>query len=853
MKFLILAAIGLSLACNDRTTDPQTPPNSVDTPDMTEADATSDMDETGCAAAGEVRVGAWNLTLDTDGVLKIQGPDVQLLSRSLCSAEAPGVRMMRGGASVREAFGAFQIDLEPEGNEAQWFAGKNGVRMEESEDGAEITVPVENSEVRIQLTPDAEDGLRVQLVADEADAYVGGELSLECDGAAYFGLGSQVTGMDLGGRTYPLWTQEQGNGKPESGSPFPLKNIPEAAYAPMGIWHASTGWTGLVTHDGYSEIDLCETDAVRLRSYQAFPGMVILSGTPRERLTKATEFTGRNQGVPDWVFGFWVNAVGGPARVDEVAQTVRDRGILASAIWTEDWIGGTSTDFGYRLSYAWEWDQEMYPNLPEQVDSLHERGFAFLAYFNPFVPQTTRMYQEGVDGGYLIKDDAGEVIVFSDPAFRQASLVDLTNPEALEWSQGYQRRAIQEIGADGWMVDFAEWLPTNTRLDNGLSGWDFHNLYPVAWQTANREMLEAELGETEAQWTYFARSGWASANGGTPGVAPTLWAGDQDTSWDYEDGFPTIFPIGAHLGMSGVAVYGSDIAGYSALSSPPTTKELFFRWMAAGAFHPLMRTHHGGAECENWSFDRDEETLLHTARYSRIHGRLLPYFRQLMEDAREFGWPIVRHPYLVEGDSPALWETEEYQYFLGDNILVAPVMTEAAVGRDVVLPGLWWPLFGESPVAAAEVRADAAVGEIPVFVRPGVALELMPEVDSFYPAVDAEVRDLSSVNSRIVALYPDENGSAASDSDLEITVQGLENWDPASLPECSSELPCVEGSVVRVVAETGESQVAGISLSVVAIPEGVTVLELGLAGDAWGALRTPSAYSPNPDAPTWCE
>lgn len=261
----------------------------------------------------------------------------------------------------------------------------------------------------------------------------------------------------------------------------------------------------------------------------------------------------------------------------------------------------------------------------------------------------------------------------------------------------------------------------------------------------------------------------------------------------------------------------------------------------------------GRAECENWSFDRDEETLLHTARYSRIHGRLLPYFRQLMEDAREFGWPIVRHPYLVEGDSPALWQTEEYQYFLGDNILVAPVMTEAADGRDVVLPGLWWPLFGQDPVEAAEIRAEAAVGEIPVFVRPGVALELMPEVDSFYPAVDAEVRDLSSVNSRIVALYPDENGAASSDTALEITVQGLGNWDPASLPACGSELPCADGDMVRVAAEAGDSQVAGVTLSVLAVPEGVTVIELGLAGDAWGALRTASEYSPNSDAPTWCE
>src|SRR5690606_999972 len=124
-----------------------------------------------------------------------------------------------------------------------------------------------------------------------------GELSFTCVAdEGFFGLGTQATGLDLRGRRYPLFTQEQGNSKPEDGGVFPLNNIPEAAYAPMGVWHSTEGYSALVTHDGYHEIDLCwpNDGRVSLRSYPELPGVVLVAGeSPRERLTALTEYIGR--------------------------------------------------------------------------------------------------------------------------------------------------------------------------------------------------------------------------------------------------------------------------------------------------------------------------------------------------------------------------------------------------------------------------------------------------------------------------------------------------------------------------------------------------------------------------------
>lgn len=102
----------------------------------------------------------------------------------------------------------------------------------------------------------------------------------------------------------------------------------------MGVLHATTGWSAIVTHDGYSEVDLGRTtpDVVAIRSHRANPGFVFVTWTPRQRMTAVTEYTGRVRAdIPAWVFGLWLDSVTGPERLAEVTQTLRDEQIPASA------------------------------------------------------------------------------------------------------------------------------------------------------------------------------------------------------------------------------------------------------------------------------------------------------------------------------------------------------------------------------------------------------------------------------------------------------------------------------------------------------------------------------------------
>ncbi|MFP4597479.1 MAG: TIM-barrel domain-containing protein [Persicimonas sp.] len=906
----VVAALAMSACVDGAGADPA---NTPDTPDAAEVGPEGDADapDAGFTCKGDApdstpvvvttEINGWWVSVDSGGgawsIRRSEDEEPVLSGPGTCDdgtseADTSPIRLGSGEAAVKNSFGNFDIDLFSERASLEWLSAADASPEVDQSDGQLVVRwPLEgdrgpDSAAELRFAPDGEENLSVSLSSTD-DALTSGELSMDCQpDEAFFGLGSQATGMDLRGRTYPLWTQEQGNGKPEDGGIFPLNNTSEAAYAPMGIWHSSAGYSAVIGHDSYSEIDLCETREGRaqLRSHRALPEFVLVDGDgPKDRLEQITEYTGRlDPRPPAWVFGTWVDAVDGPWRLDEVAQRVRAADIPVSAIWTEDWIGGESTTTGFRLSYKWEWDEPTYPELPDQIDGLQADGFAFLGYFNPFIPRTVPGWQEATEAGYLIKNADGEDYTFQDPAFRTASLVDLTNPDTLSWLREYQLTAAEELGLDGWMADFAEWLPHDAQLHSGEVGWEVHNRYPLLWQEANRAALvEAHEDQSpDNDWTFFARSGWASTNGGSAGLAATMWGGDQNTDWKYDDGFPTVVPIGAHLGMSGVAVFGSDIAGYNSLGTSNTDKELFFRWSAAAAFHPLMRTHHGGDRCDNWHFGRDAETLAHFRRWASVHTLLFPYFDRLVDDATERGLPITRHPYLVEPDSPALWDGDNYQFFVGDHLLVAPVLEEDASSRPVTLPDRgWWPLFGDEPLGqtgsgddgAVTIDPEASVTEVPAFVRPGTALPLLSEVvDSLYGSSNATTTDLDDVaDSLRVALYPDADGHVELAERDGLSVFGTAwmdggiDWSQATvddvvLPACGdvdAQTSCVDadaGTARLVDVEETTLRVGPARLEVAA--DTPTDFEVGVGGDAFGELAEPTEYTGlNADAPSWCE
>jgi sulfoquinovosidase len=639
-------------------------------------------------------------------------------------------------------------------------------------------------------------------------------LSFACpENERFYGLGSQSYAAEHRGWRVPIWTREQGIGKkvdPIVG----FNGALEDAYAPMGWVMNSAGFGVLLGNSERSVFELCSErdDAWRIETFAAqLRFKIIVGDSMMDLLAGLTEHTGRIVQPPAWTFAPWNDSLQTEERVRALAAHLRENDIPSSAMWVEDWIGGDLNEVtGYHLHYVWYADEERWPNLDGMIDDLHADGFKFFGYFNSFIRKETPMWGEALEGDFLIQTPAGEPYEFIDPIFKVASLVDLTNPDAVAWLRGYQLAAI-ERGLDGWMADYGEWMPYDAVLSDGRTGAEVHNLYPLMWQAANRANMDE--GHPDGDYTFFVRSGFAWTEGGTSGLAPVVWAGDQNTSWDDGDGIKTVVPIGLNLGMTGVPMFTHDIGGYSSAIEDPTTKELWFRWVSLGAFSPVMRTHHGASDEENWMLDRDEESTAHWKRYAIEHTRLYPYLASLTADAVATGAPIFRHTVLEFPQDPEAAGLH-YQYMLGDSLLVAPVLDEGATEVRLWLPqgrwAHWWT--GEVQEGDQWVTVPAAVGDIPVFLREGgVVPQLRTAPDTLASATAEGITTLDDVDDLYtLTVFPgaarqrtlvDETTIALGQGSLPAQwTTGDATLDGRALPTCATEegTDCHDGDYIRV-------------------------------------------------------
>lgn len=584
------------------------------------------------------------------------------------------------------------------------------------------------------------------------------------DGEHFIGLGGQSWAVDHRGQTIPLWVQEDGIGKPNTPDDvyegiWALQGRRHSTHTPMPMMLSSRGWALAVDTSVRSTFDLCaqDPDKARIEVWSDRLTLHLFAGaTPADSVARMTAWVGRPAVPPSFTFAPWLDAIYGEANVRRVADTLRAADIPASVIWTEDWRGGNDQSggaAGYVLEEDWRLDRTLYPNFEQLADHLHQNGFKFLTYANTFIDSESDVFNEALQLGHEIRRADGSPYLFTGVKFRDSSLLDLTSPAAVAWAKAVYTEAIT-AGSDGWMADFAEWLPTDAHLASGVNAVDYHNVYAVDWVRLNWELLRDAQAADGVERLFFARA----AHMGSQPHMHVLWAGDQQTDFSEGDGLRSVIPMGIGLGVTGFPYFGHDIAGYMSQTTIPTTKELWFRWVTFGALSPVMRTHHGRSARMNWNWESDAESTAHLRRWAKLHMQLVPYQRAMAERAALTGAPLFR-PFVFDWPSwdPG-WSIVD-EYVLGDRIAVAPVVEEGDTGRTVMLPaGTWHGLIDARPITSdgmTPIDVDAPLSEIPAFVPDCTLLVAYPpEVDTVVDATTAAVDAAAVADDREIWVYP---------------------------------------------------------------------------------------------------
>lgn len=615
------------------------------------------------------------------------------------------------------------------------------------------TVGFDGDIVRIQLATTAGDRVALRAICPTDEHLVG--------------LGGQSFDVDHRGQTVPLWVQEDGIGKdPTPDDDFAgawfQRGRRHSTHTPMPMMLSSRGYALAVDTNARAifELGSVEDGVARYEVWQPAMDVRVFAGDPadpKDALGQMIAWVGKPDHPPPAVFAPWIDAVFGSQHVRDVATELRANHIPVSAIWTEDWRGGSDTSTGYALDEDWELDRALYPDFETLVQDLHTEGFSFLVYFNTFLDSTGDVFGEATSAGYGFAAPGGGPWLFTGTRFGDSAMIDLSNPAAVEFTKQEMTKATS-VGVDGWMADFGEWAPATADavLASGEDPLAVHNRYPVDWARVNHD----QLATGDPHRLYFMRSAWIHSQP----LVQVMWPGDQQTDFSPGDGFPSVVPMGIGLGLTGFPYYGSDVAGYMSFTTVPTSEELFDRWVPFGALSPVMRTHHGRSARDNYQWDHDAGSIAHFKRWAQLHMQLGAYLDGASGEFDQDGMPLVRMIALDYPDEAWAWSVTD-EYLLGDRILVAPVMEMGATGRDVQLPaGSWVPLLGGDAVAGGTVHVDAPVTEIPAFVPAGAMLVLYPDgIDTVFDSLT--LKTLASIgNDREVWLYPGGGTSTWNDA-----------------------------------------------------------------------------------------
>ncbi len=352
-------------------------------------------------------------------------------------------------------------------------------------------------------------------------------------------------------------------------------------------------------------------------------------GNGRQLRSDYIALTGRTDLIPLHALGGWESRYYPYTQQEALDKidTYRSKDIpLDVFVVDTDWRVGASHGYGV--------DTDLYPDMQQFLSDAHNKNVQ---------------------------------VVFNDHPEPQADALDYA--EVLYRNDGL--RSLFDIGLDTWWYD-RNWH-TAIRPPDGLNKEVF-GMYLYHWVTQDYypDRRPFIMGNIDGIDNGFINR--------APNIAAhrynMQWTGDttcDDASLQRE------VRNAVYSGVYAPFAYTStDLGGH--MGDP--TVEQYCRWAQFGALSPIFRLHCGrGYTRDPWAYDDPAEDVVRD--YVQMRMRLLPVFYTASRANYDTGEPILKrcdlnYPGYVEAES-------DYQYLLGDDILIAPVMNSA---QDVV-PTSW--------------------------------------------------------------------------------------------------------------------------------------------------------------------
>ncbi|MDE6290441.1 MAG: DUF5110 domain-containing protein, partial [Muribaculaceae bacterium] len=300
----------------------------------------------------------------------------------------------------------------------------------------------------------------------------------------------------------------------------------------------------------------------------------------------------------------------------------------------------------------------------------------------------------------------------------EAGMFDIANPATREWMWERMKPLTAE-GLSGWWGDLGEpeVHPIEIVHANGETAEEYHNVYGNEWSRMIHDGLRKDFPGMRPM--LMMRGGTTGLH--RYGVFP--WTSDVSRSWG---GLQAQNKLMLNSGLSGLGYMSNDVGGFAVDPEKPYDPELYVRWVQAGTFSPILRTH-AQDRPEPYHYPNQEAII---KKFIRMRYEWLPYNYTLAYENSAYGMPLMR-TLNFHGDNE---DKDRYadihdEYLWGEEVLVAPVMTQGARSRKVVFPaGTWidWNNPAKTYRGGTEATVVAPLNTLPLFVKAGAFIPQYP-------------------------------------------------------------------------------------------------------------------------------
>ncbi|ELT96444.1 hypothetical protein CAPTEDRAFT_33447, partial [Capitella teleta] len=344
-------------------------------------------------------------------------------------------------------------------------------------------------------------------------------------------------------------------------------------------------------------------------------------------------------------------------------QEIIDHAYSKSLLIVEDGWQAANGGFGF--------DPERFEDASGMMQGIKESGFNVSLWVHPYFPISADGFQEIVAHEIAVRDSGGV-----NPGLTQwwngpHSSLTSTRPVSgvIDLSangQDWFRRRLEEFRSNYSVENFFFWGGEATTLPHEaqFSG----KVYDPSEYTAMYSQFAEQLGSLNIISSAYHSQAYAGLV--RLPTSPSTW-----------EGLRSLIPKVLTLSILGYPFILPDSIGGAGWPIPPS-EELYVRWMQLNTFFPVMHF-------SKFPHDFSPAVVEMARDLIALHANLVaPKISALAAESLLNSAPIIR-PLWWRDKSPAAHAVQS-EFLIGDDILVAPVLVEAAIVRDIYIPNGNW-------------------------------------------------------------------------------------------------------------------------------------------------------------------